>query len=79
MARTKSSKGKADEPAPPVAPPAPIKGAKNNILSIRGTPEWRAWLERFAGKSRVTPTALLDLAVAEKAARDGFEPPPPRY
>jgi hypothetical protein len=76
MARTKSSKP-AEKPA--VEAPAPIKGAKNNILSIRGTPEWRAWLERFAARSRVTPTALLDLAVAEKAARDGFETPPARF
>jgi hypothetical protein len=76
MARTKSSKP-AEKPA--VEPPAPPKGAKNNILSIRGTPEWRAWLERFAARSRVTPTALLDLAVAEKAARDGFETPPARF
>jgi hypothetical protein len=78
MARTKSSKP-AEKPAVTAPPPAPAKGAKNNILSIRGTPEWRGWLERFAAKSRVTPTALLDLAVAEKAARDGFETPPARY
>jgi hypothetical protein len=77
MARAKSVK--AVEPSPVEPTPAPVKGAKNNILSIRGTPEWRAWLERFASKSRVTPTAMLDLAVAEKAARDGFEPPPPRF
>jgi hypothetical protein len=79
MARTKSGKAKAPDPSPPEPMPAPTKGAKNNILSIRGTPEWRGWLERFASKSRVTPTALLDLAVAEKAQRDGFEPPPPRF
>jgi len=79
MAKARSSKGKAGEPAPELPQPAPTKGAKNNILSIRGTPEWRAWLERLAAKCRVTPTALLDLAVAEKAAREGFEPPPPRY
>lgn len=56
-----------------------MNGLSNNILSIRGTPEWRAWLERFAARCRVTPTALLDLAVAEKAERDGFESPPARY
>jgi hypothetical protein len=79
MARAKSVKAKPVEPTPVEPTPAPPKGANNNILSIRGTPEWRAWLERFASKSRVTPTAMLDLAVAEKAARDGFEPPPPRF
>jgi hypothetical protein len=79
MARTKSSKPKVVEPVAPVPTPAPAKGAKGNILSIRGTPEWRAWLERFASKRRVTPTALLDLAVAELAQRDGFETPPPRF
>jgi hypothetical protein len=79
MARAKSSKGKGEDTAPPATSSAPIKGAKSNILSIRGTPEWRAWLERFAARSRVTPTALLDLAVAEKAARDGFEAPPARF
>jgi hypothetical protein len=79
MARTKSSKAKAAEPSPPLPPPAPAKGTTGNILSIRGTPEWRGWLERFASKRRVTPTALLDLAVAELAQRDGFETPPPRF
>jgi len=79
MAKAKSSKGKADIPAPQEPQPAPMTGSKNNILSIRGTPEWRAWLESFANECRVTPTALLDLAVAEKAARQGFKQPPPRF
>ena len=56
--------------------PAP---AKANVMSIRGTADWRAWLGRYAARRRVTSTALIDQALAEAARRDGFEPPPPRY
>jgi hypothetical protein len=55
------------------------KAITPNIISIRGTNEWRDWLDRFAAHQRVTPTALVDQALAEAARRAGFEDPPPRY
>jgi hypothetical protein len=49
-----------------------------NIISMRGSPEWRAWLTRLAEKCRATPSALIDRALAELARREGFEEPPRR-
>lgn len=54
------------------------KETKPNVFSIRGTKEWREWLARFAIHQRMTPTALVDHALAEAARRAGFEEPPPR-
>jgi hypothetical protein len=57
----------------------PIKKAITpNIISIRGTTEWRDWLDRFAAHQRITPTALVDQALTEAARRAGFDDPPPR-
>jgi hypothetical protein len=53
-------------------------GASPNIISMRGSPEWRAWLTRLAEKCRATPSALIDRALAELARREGFEEPPRR-
>ena len=77
MARTKSIKPKAVEAAPT---PAPAKGQKGNILSIRGTVEWRGYgLSGSPARERVdTDGAALTLAVAELAQRDEDSRPRPR-
>lgn len=49
-----------------------------NAIAIRGSAEWKAWLEAFAAKMRTRPTAVIDLALAKLAAQEGFEEPPPR-
>ena len=71
MARTKA------KAAPP--PPAEPEPVKSNVMSIRGTAAWKAWVDRYAARRRVTSTALIDQVLAEAAERDGFEMPPPRY
>jgi hypothetical protein len=53
-------------------------GALPNIISMRGSREWRAWLDRLAEACRATPSALIDRALAELARREGFEEPPRR-
>ncbi len=49
-----------------------------NAITIRGSAEWKAWLEAFAAKMRSKPTAIIDLGLAKLAAQEGFSEPPPR-
>jgi hypothetical protein len=67
--------GKKRSSAPPQ--PVPIQPTPNAI-TIRGTDEWKGWLERFAAKMRSKPTAIIDLALAKLAEQERFEEPPPR-
>jgi hypothetical protein len=48
------------------------------VLTIRGTQEWREWLERAANHCRVTSSTLVDIAVAKFVKDQGFEEPPPK-
>ncbi len=56
------------------------KKAKKSVKSVafRVTDNFSAWLESFARFKRMTVSALMDQALAEKAERDGFEKPPGR-
>lgn len=56
----------------------PPELVRRNVISIRGTESWRAWLARYAIKRRVPVTSLIDQVLAEAAERDGFEAPPER-
>jgi hypothetical protein len=61
--------------------PAGTRGAGRQpiLLSLRGDPKWHAWVKRAAGHCRVPVSALIDVAVASYARRQGFEEaPPPR-
>lgn len=49
-----------------------------NALSVRGTQEWRDWLAEIAETLRVTPTQLIDMGLAEIAAKHKLKPPPRR-
>lgn len=62
------------------AAPQPLadEPVRKNVISIRGTEDWRGWLTRYAKKRRVPVTALIDMVLAEAAEREGFEPPPDR-
>jgi hypothetical protein len=60
------------------APEPPLKGTQPNAITIRGSAEWKEWLERFAARMRVKPTAIIDLALAKLAEQERFTEPPPR-
>jgi hypothetical protein len=45
---------------------------------VRMTREYSDWLDRLASKERMSVSTLIDRAVAEYAARIGFEAPPER-
>lgn len=56
----------------------PVSQNTPNAITIRGTEEWKGWLDRFAAKMRSKPTAIIDLALARLAEHEKFEEPPPR-
>ncbi len=54
------------------------KGTQPNAITLRGSAEWKAWLDRFAEKMRTKPTAVIDLALAKLAEQEKFPGPPSR-
>ncbi|HWE39568.1 MAG TPA: hypothetical protein VG406_23670 [Isosphaeraceae bacterium] len=66
MAKAKKrSKAKAEEP-------------RRNVLSIRGTDDWRDWIHALADHCRLKSGDLIDQALIEMAQRRGFDVPPPK-
>jgi hypothetical protein len=67
--------------APPKKKPGRPKGGgirRETVLGLKGTPEWKTWLEEFAEHCRLSMADTIDQAVAEHAERKGFRPPPAR-
>jgi hypothetical protein len=62
----------------PVKAAPKVVATQPNAITIRGSASWKSWLERFAAKMRVKPTAAIDLALAKLAEQERFEEPPPR-
>ena len=58
-------------------PPAP-EGVKHNVLSIRGTTEWRDWLNRLSEHCRLKSPDVIDRALIVYAKQEGFTEPPPK-
>jgi hypothetical protein len=54
------------------------KGTQPNAITLRGSAEWKDWLDRFAARMRSKPTAIIDLALAKLAEQERFPEPPPR-
>ncbi len=52
-------------------------GPKPTALTIKGSLEWRAWVERVADHCRVSSSTLVDLAITEYAKNRGFNEQPP--
>ncbi|MGO9923896.1 MAG: hypothetical protein ACLQIB_55510 [Isosphaeraceae bacterium] len=64
--------------AGPARPGAKGTSTQPNAITIRGSAEWKQWLERFAAKMRLKPTAMIDMALAKLAEQERFAEPPPR-
>jgi len=56
----------------------PAKQPKGVLPAVRGSDEWRAWVERLAEFDRVSFPILIDRALAEYAKGIGFAEPPPK-
>jgi hypothetical protein len=69
MGHKRMARKKSDPPGMPPRIPA---------LTLKGTPEWKAWVERASEHCRDTVSGLVDKAVAEYVKARGFEEPPPR-
>jgi hypothetical protein len=77
MARKKvlSTAGKGGHPVPG----KPDGSARQkNVLALRGTDEWKEWLDGFATRKGMPVTVLVDHALRELAKRDGYQDPPSR-
>jgi hypothetical protein len=48
------------------------------VMTIKGTAEWKEWLDRLADFSRLPTTVLIDVALAEWAKQKGFPESPPK-
>ncbi len=46
-------------------------------IQVRGSAEWKAWLERLAAFDRATVADVADRAIARYAREIGFPEPPP--
>lgn len=57
--------------------PGPEPSRRATVLTIRGTPEWREWLDRASRHCRMSASTLVDLAVAKFVREQGFSEPPP--
>jgi hypothetical protein len=54
------------------------RSARETILSLKGSSQWRAWFEELAVQSRLNKSILIDLALADYAKKIGFLKPPPK-
>lgn len=48
------------------------------VIMLKGRPEYRDWINELAERARMPASVLIDHALAEKAERLRFRPPPPR-
>lgn len=57
----------------PASKAAPEPGPRRTVLTIKGTDEWRSWLERLAEHLRTPTSTLVDHALVEYAKAKGFK------
>lgn len=54
------------------------RAPKEMVVAIRGSAEWKAWLDGFAEFARQTRVSLIDVALEEYAVKKGYKVPPRR-
>lgn len=47
-------------------------------VQVRGTPQWKEWVEELAEFARMPVSGIVDTALAQFAIILGFRPPPKR-
>ena len=58
--------------------PTPSPGPRPTALTIKGTPEWRKWVDRGADHCRTDVAKLVDAALIEYLKVKGFVEAPPK-
>jgi hypothetical protein len=69
---------KADSAAASEARPKARSDDRVAVIMLKGRPEYRDWINELAERARMPASVLIDHALAEKAERLRFRPPPPR-
>jgi predicted transcriptional regulator len=55
-------------------PPRPGKEKAATIaVTLRGSPEWKTWLEKLARHSRLDVAKVIDRALIDFAEKEGFD------
>lgn len=54
------------------------QGTRDTLIAVKCRKEFKDWVIRFAESRRVAPSQLIDIALAQMAEADKFEPPPKR-
>lgn len=62
---------------PPAGRPK-VTRTREQILSMRGYPEFKEWLSEFAHFKRTDMVAVIDQALVAYAKAEGFKAPPDR-
>jgi hypothetical protein len=52
----------------------PVVGKTSSIaVTLRGSPEWKAWVEALARHARLDVAKVIDRALVDFAAKEGFD------
>jgi hypothetical protein len=57
---------------------APVPITRVSITTLKGSPDWSAWIGRLANHDRNTLAGLIDRALVEYAQNHGFSEAPPK-
>ena len=68
---------KAHQPQPDATTPERTSIRQPTAVTIRGSKEWRSWLERGAKHCRTDTSKLVDISVAQYLKAQGFAEAPP--
>jgi hypothetical protein len=55
-----------------------FKRGQDIAAQVRGTPEWKEWVEELAKANRVSVAGLIDMVLARFARETDFRDPPER-
>lgn len=55
----------------------PAADRKSIAVTIKGGPEWKAWIDGLARHCRLDVAKVIDLAVVQFAKGEGYTPPAP--
>lgn len=58
--------------------PKSPKPPREMVVGMRGSPEWKAWLDELAEHCRLNKVDVIDLALVDYAAKVKFRSPPKR-